>query len=87
MSYVMISDPTYVTTIAANGPALGTIGHDALFRRYMWCINEGATASAAGEWAAAGTTGTIGYVSRTAATLVLKRAGLPLPRFIFTNQR
>ena len=66
-----ISGFTYVTTLAQNGPSLGTIGEDELGRRFMWCINEGATTSASGEWANCGTTGTVGYVSRTAASSLI----------------
>lgn len=66
-----ISSFTYFTTDAARGPALGTIAENEYGDRFMWCKQEGATTSAAGEWANCGTTGLRGYVSRTAASSLI----------------
>lgn len=66
-----ISDFSYVTTIAGNGPTLGTRASDELGNEFMWVKQEGATSSAVGEWANCGTTGLVGYVSRTAASSLI----------------
>lgn len=48
--------------------AIGTVQEDEKGNRFMYVKQVGATTSAAGEWAAAATSGTKGEVSRTAAT-------------------
>jgi len=70
MKNMVFVDFTKVYT-AAGHEVIGTVVEDAFGRPFMFVKQVGATSSAVGEWANMASSGTMGEVSRTAATSLI----------------